>query len=56
MTWLIMRSPCLPEDEGRSFVIKTVSSEKEADEWIKKQEGEYFRPSDYYKVKVPEKE
>lgn len=43
---LILRKPCLPEDEGRYFPIKRCSR-KEAKEWITAQRDEYYRPSDY---------
>lgn len=45
---VIMRSPCLMEDEGRHFYAKGPLPREEAEKWIKEQEGEYFRPSDYY--------
>lgn len=47
MTYIIVRYPCLPEDEGRTHIVKTCESKEEAKEWIKGQEGKYFRPSDY---------
>lgn len=45
---LIMRSPCLMEDEGRHFLVKRFETPKEAREWIEAQEGEYFGPGSYY--------
>ncbi len=48
-TVTIMRSPCLPEDEGRHFFVKTCTR-AEAERWIAEQAGEYFQPSDYYIV------
>lgn len=44
---VVMRSPCLMEDEGRhTFVMTCCRAIAEA--WIRKQEDEYFKPSDYY--------
>ena len=45
---VIMRHPVLMEDEGRHAFIKTCKTREEAKEWIKNQEKEYFKPSDYY--------
>lgn len=45
--YIIVRLPCLPEDEGRTFFIKSVASEQEGKDWIAQQEGEYFGPGDY---------
>jgi len=47
-----MRHPCLPEDEGRHDFIRKFDSRKEAEDWIKAQKGQYFRPSDYYIVQA----
>lgn len=44
----VMRYPCLMEDEGRHFFINVYPTKQEAKDWIASQEGEYFRPSDYY--------
>lgn len=44
---IIMRSPCLPEDEGRHFFERRCTYQ-EAKAWIAAQKGEYFGPSDYY--------
>lgn len=46
--YAIMRRPVLMEDEGRHFLIKVMDSKHAAEVWIKAQEGEYFKPSDYY--------
>ena len=44
---VIMRSPCLMEDEGRHhFVSRKPRAEAEA--WIAAQKDEYFKPGDYY--------
>lgn len=48
--WTIMRFPCLMEDEGRHFTIKTGLTRKEAEDWIAAQKGQYFSPGDYYLV------
>ncbi len=48
MLYIVMRSPCIPEDEGRHFFCGMFESREEATGWIKKQEDEYFGPSDYY--------
>lgn len=47
---IIMRYPCLMEDEGRHFYIKGPLPKDEAMEWIKAQKDEYFKPRDYYIV------
>jgi hypothetical protein len=39
--------PCLPEDEGRSFLQHTYKTREEAQAWIDKQKGEYFGPGNY---------
>jgi hypothetical protein len=49
-----MRHPCLQEDEKMPHLIKVVDTKKEAEDWIKEQEGEYFKPSDYYIGKIYE--
>lgn len=43
---VVVRNPCLMEDEGRTFLIGQMTR-KEAKEFIKHQEGEYFGPGDY---------
>ena len=48
MNVIVMRSPCLMEDEGRHHFVKRFDSRMEAEQWIEKQKDEYFRPSDYY--------
>lgn len=50
-TVTIMRSPCLPEDEGRHFFVKTCTR-AEAERWIAEQAGKYFQPGDYYIASV----
>lgn len=45
--YAVVRFPCLPEDEGRTFLIKTYETREEVEAWIEKQEGEYFSPGDY---------
>lgn len=45
---VIMRRPCLPEDEGRHFFIKGPLPRATAEHWVALQAGEFFRPSDYY--------
>jgi hypothetical protein len=47
---IIMRAPCLMEDEGRHFHIDGPLPREEAEKWIAAQKDEYFRPSDYYLV------
>ena len=49
---IIMRRPVLMEDEGRHFYEKGPISRKEAEDWIKSQRDEYFKPSDYYIVEA----
>lgn len=44
----VMRRPCLMEDEGRHFYVKSFSTYEEAQCWIISQKGQYFGPSDYY--------
>ena len=46
--FVVMRSPCLMEDEGRHEFIRTYSTRKEAEDWIASQDGEYFGPGSYY--------
>ena len=46
--FVVMRSPCLMEDEGRHEFIRTYSTRKEAEDWIASQQGEYFGSSNYY--------
>jgi hypothetical protein len=48
MQVIIMRYPVLMEDEGRHEFIKGPLDKEEAEQWIRQQEKEYFRPSDYY--------
>ena len=48
MNVIVMRSPCLMEDEGRHHFVRSFTSRKAAEKWIEKQKGEYFNPSDYY--------
>lgn len=48
MSVVIMRYPCLMEDEGRHEFIKRCATKEEAKRWIAAQEGEYFKPGDYY--------
>lgn len=48
---VIMRYPCLMEDEGRHQFIMGPIRRWEANNWIQKQKDEYFRPSDYYIAK-----
>lgn len=45
---IIMRHPCLMEDEGRHFYVRGPIEREEAKEWIAAQKGEYFQPGDYY--------
>jgi hypothetical protein len=45
--YIVIRTPCLPEDEGRYFVIRGFEKREQAEKWIGKQEGKYFNPSDY---------
>ena len=44
----VMRSPCLPEDEGRPSLVRIFASRADAEAWIKRQGNEYFKPGDYY--------
>jgi hypothetical protein len=46
--WIVMRSPVLPEDEGRHTLIKVFTSRTKAREWVASQKGQYFAPEDYY--------
>jgi len=48
MSFYVMLRHCLPEHEGRDMLCETYDTEAEAQAYIAKQEGEYFRPSDYY--------
>jgi len=36
------------EDEGRHHFIKKMQTREEAEDWIKAQKDEYFKPQDYY--------
>jgi len=45
--YIVVRYACLPEDEGRNFLIKGYKTKEEAKAWIQDQKGKYFRPSDY---------
>jgi hypothetical protein len=47
---IVMRHACLMEDEGRHSRVRDFDTRQEAAEWISRQEGEYFTPSDYYIV------
>ncbi len=55
-TVVIMRRPCVQEDEGRHFYVKGPLTEAEAKAWIAAQKGEYFSPGDYYTVTQQEQE
>ena len=46
--FVVMRSPCLMEDEGRHELISVYKTREEAEDWIVSQEGGYFGPSSYY--------
>jgi len=46
--YVVIRKAVLMEDEGSDKIIQTFADKAEAEEWIKSQEGQYFRPSDYY--------
>lgn len=50
---LVIRLPCLPEDEGRAHIVGQYKTLEEASAWVKAQEGEYFSPQDYSIVEVP---
>jgi len=50
--YIIMRHPCLPEDEGRQFFVKSFGKREEAEKWVKAQKGNYFRPDYYYIVEA----
>lgn len=52
MSYIIMRSPCLPEDEGRHFYVCSFKTKEKAEKWIKDQKEEYFKPGDYYIVDI----
>ncbi len=49
--FMVFRSPCLMEDEGRHFYIKTYDTEEAAKKWIIAQKGEYFDPGAYYVIR-----
>ena len=46
--FVVMRSPCLMEDEGRHFYIGSFPTLTEAESWIESKKGQYFGPGDYY--------
>lgn len=46
--FIVMRSPCLMEDEGRHFFVSTFTKLDDAYSWIAAQENKYFGPSNYY--------
>jgi hypothetical protein len=46
--FVVMRSPCLMEDEDRHEYVKSFTSRTKAQEWVAAQKDEYFGPSDYY--------
>ena len=48
--FIVMRSPCLIEDEGRHFFIGTFTRVEDAYSWIASQKGSYFGPSNYYVI------
>ena len=48
---VVMRRPCLPEDEGRHFFVKQCTR-AEAESWIAQRADEFFKPSDYYIASV----
>jgi len=47
---IIMRKPCIQEDEGRHFIERQDLTKKEAEKWIADQVGEYFGPQAFYIV------
>lgn len=47
---IVMRYAVFMEDEGRSEIVQEFDSIAAAQKWIAAQEGEYFKPSDYYMV------
>lgn len=51
--YIVMRSPCLMEDEGRHFFVDVFPTKEEAQAWINNQEGEYFGPGNYYIASKP---
>jgi hypothetical protein len=52
MIYIVMRKPCLMEDEGRTFTIGFYQTRAEAAAWINAQKGEYFDPGSYYIAEV----
>lgn len=53
--YIVIRYPVLMEDEGRHHLINTFRTREEAEGWIKGQEGQYFKPGDYYIATKEEK-
>lgn len=49
--YVVMRRAVLMEDEGREQMIHGYDTQKEAEDWIAEQKGEYFGPQDYYVAK-----
>ena len=52
---VVMRSPCLMEDEGRHFFVMGPVSIAIAKAWIADQKDQYFKPGDYYILDAKEK-
>lgn len=52
MKYVVIRKPCLQKDEGRHFYVNQFETREQAQEFIDAQEGEYFRPHDYYIAEV----
>ena len=52
MNFLVIRKAVLQEDEGRVTPIKVFFLKANATAWIEKQEGEFFKPGDYYVERI----
>ena len=52
-SYIVMRSPVLPEDEGRHSIVAHYENKELARAWIAAQKDEYFKPGDYYIIEVP---
>lgn len=50
---VVLRRPCLPEDEGRYHYQAYYSKQADAYTWVQNQAKEYFEPGDYLVLELP---
>lgn len=57
MSWIVVRYPCLPEDEGRTHLLTSVATKDEAEEYIRGYTADgYFSRGNLGIIETPEKE